>query len=138
MDRGTRIYAAALAGLVLALTLAALYQPTEVRRLNRLLADEPALADYAYPFQVLSVKGRTAEMSSPRSAEMPVQRMIGAIRPELKNAPVDDPAYLRAQQELADHQARAKALVLSDPDIDSVRWVLDESWLARRGIQVSP
>jgi len=56
----------------------------------------------------------------------------------LKNAPVDAPGFLGAQQELADHQARAKALVLSDPDVDSVRWVLDEAWLTRRGIQVSP
>jgi hypothetical protein len=138
MDRGTRVYAAVLAALVLALVFAALYQPAKVSRLNALLADEPALADYTYPFRVLSVEGRIAAMSSPRSPVMPVQQMIGAIHPELKNTPVDEAAYLRAQQQLADHQARAKALVLSDPDIDAVRWVLDETWLARRGIRPAP
>jgi len=81
MNRGTRIYAAVLATLVLALAIAALYQPADVRRLNSLLADDPALADYAYHFRVLSIKGRTAGMSSPRSAAVPVQRMIGAIHP---------------------------------------------------------
>jgi len=135
MDRGTRIYAYILSALVTVVLVTVMYQPAKVRELNDMLADDGQLAAYPYPFRVVSIKGGTAEMRSPRSASMPVQRMIGAIHPELKDRSVDDPAYLRAQLALAEHQALAKRLVLADPDIDSVHWTLDEAWLDQRGIQ---
>ncbi len=136
MDRGTRIYAYLLLALALVLAFAIFYQPEQVRTLNRKLADDPELSRYPYPFRVLRVRGTTAEMSSPRSASMPVERVIGAIYPGLENMPVTDPAYQHAQQDLAEHQGRAKRLVLSEPGINAVQWQLDESWLARQGVQL--
>jgi hypothetical protein len=63
--------------------------------------------------------------------------MIGAIYPKLGDRPVDDPEYLRAQQSVADHQARVNRLVLDDPEVSSIRWQLDETWLDRHGIQLA-
>jgi hypothetical protein len=136
LDRGTKIYAAVLSALVLALVFAAEYQPSKVRELNRQLAADAQLASYPYPFRVLRIEGKTAVMASPRSADMPVQRMIGALDPSLARRAGDDPDFLRAQQQLADRQAQARALVLADAAIESVRWELDTDWLRRHGIQV--
>jgi hypothetical protein len=137
MDRGIKIYAYILAGLMLALTFVVLYQPAKVRDLNAMLDSDPQLADYPYPFRVLRFESGTAEISSPRSSRMPVQHMIGAMYPKLGNRPVDDPQYLRAQQSVADHQARVKRLVLDDPEVSNIRWQLDETWLDRHGIQLA-
>lgn len=136
MDKGTRIYAGLLLAVVIALVLSARYQPADVRALNGLLKDDPELSAYPYPFRVLRLEAGTAVMSTPRSATMPVQRMIGAVESVAAGLPDNDPVYLRAQQRLADTQARARELVLADPAVMRVRWELDEAWLARRGIQL--
>lgn len=136
LDRGTKIYAAVLGVLALAVVFAVLYEPPKVRELNRVLGEDPELSAYAYPFRVLRVEGATAVMGSPRSAAVPVQRMIGAIEPGLAGRGGDDPDFQRAQQRLADLQAHARARVLADPDITAVRWELDADWLRARGIQV--
>lgn len=135
LDRGTKIYAVVLGALVLAFTAAVLYQPSKVRELNARLAEDAQLAVYPYPFRVLRIEGATAVIGSPRSAEVPVQQMIGALYPGLAGRGGDDPEFLRAQQALADHQTHARELVLSDPGIEAVRWELDADWLRAHGIQ---
>lgn len=136
LDRGTKIYAAVLGVLVLVFTVAVLYQPPKVRELNALLAADARLAAYPYPFRVVRVEGAIAVMASPRSAEMPVQRIIGVLHPELAARGGDDPEFQRAQQLLADYQTRARDRVLSDADINEVRWELDVDWLRSHGTQV--
>lgn len=138
LDRGTKIYAAVLGALVLVAVFAVLYESPKVSALNRMLAEDPELSGYAYPFRVLRIEGATAVMGTPRSAAVPVQRMIGAIEPGLAGRGGDDPDFQRAQQRLADLQAHARARVLADPDITAVRWELDADWLRARGIDVPP
>jgi hypothetical protein len=134
MDRGTRIYAVLLLAIVLALVMMSLYQPANVRALNHVLETDAEVSAYPYPFRVLRVEQGTAVMGTPRSAAMPVARMIAAVAPEAAGLPDTDPVYLRAQQRLADTQARARSLVLADPAIERVRWELDENWLSAHGI----
>jgi hypothetical protein len=43
---------------------------------------------------------------------------------------------MAAQQTLAAVQTRAADLVTGQPQVNRVRWVLDESWLAGQGIFV--
>lgn len=136
LDRGTRIYAAVLAAIALAFTVAVLYEPPKLRDLNRLLAADPQLAAYPYPFRVLRVEEATAVMGSPRSAEVPVRRVLGAIEPAVAGLADDDPAYQAAQQRLADTQNHARERVLADPEIKAVRWELDADWLRAQGIQL--
>lgn len=136
LDRGTRIYAAVLVTLVLVVVSAVLYQPPKVRELNRRLAADAQLSAYPYAFRVLRIEGTTAVMGTPRSADMPVRRMIGALDPALAGHRDDAPEFLQAQQELAAHQTLARALVLSDPAIETVRWELDIDWLRDHGIRM--
>lgn len=138
MDRATRIYAFVLTAVVLALLYAVYYQPENVRELNSLLQNDAQLTDYAYPFRVLRVQNGVAEMSTPRSVAMPVENMIAAVYPALKNAAVESPEFQKAQQDLAEHQARAKQLVLREPGIDRVIWKLDKNWLYQQGVQTVP
>ncbi len=135
MDRGTRLYSIFLIAIVVMLVFVALYKPARVRALNEILENDASLAAYPYQFRVLSVKNGIAVMSTPRSTSMPVQRMIGAIYPQLRQIPVTDPAYLQAQKELAEHQALARSLITADPAINDVRWSLDHTWLVQHGIQ---
>ncbi len=136
LGRGTKIYAAVLAALVVAVTVAVLYQPEDVRELNRLLAADAQLSAYPYTFRVLRVENGVAVMSTPRSAEVPVQRMLGALHPELKRSSSDDPEFQAAQQILADHQTHASELVRTDSRISAVRWELDAVWLREHGVQI--
>ena len=141
MSTGMKIYAAALLALVAVILGQWLWVPGDVRALNQQLAADDYLAAYPYTFRVLSLEGsegsKTAVVSSPRSARMSVPQMIGAIVPELANASVTSEAFLNAQQELADHQAHAAALIQAAPGIQRIRWQLDRGWLQAHGIQVA-
>lgn len=136
LDRGTRIYAVVLAVIVLAFTAAVLYEPPRLRDLNRLLAADPQLAAYPYPFRVLRVEGTTAVMGSPRSAEVPVRRVLSILEPEVAGLGDDDPAFQAAQKRLADTQNHARERVLGNAGIKTVRWELDGDWLRAQGIEI--
>lgn len=136
LDRGTRIYAAVLAAVVLAFTAAVLYEPPRLRDLNRALAADAQVAAYPYPFRVRRIEGGTAVMGSPRSAELPVRRVLGVLEPAVAGLADDDPAYLAAQQRLAETQNHARERVLADPGITAVRWELDADWLRAQGVPV--
>jgi hypothetical protein len=73
-------------------------------------------------------------MSSPRSTSLPAVRFLGIIKPDLARKSDQDPEMIAAQKELGALQSRVRELVLSRPDIDQVRWQLDEQWYANRGI----
>ncbi len=101
---------------------------------NELLERDAKLAAYDYHFRVLSLENGVAALSSPRSPEMPAVRFLSILQPRLAGKPADDPAVVSAEKELAEHQARAKKLILAQPDVTQVRWVLDQGWYAERGI----
>ncbi len=139
LDRGTRIYAAVLLFLVVGLAVLALYEPPEVARLNARLSADPQVAAFPYPFRVLRLEeGDTAVMSTPRSTAVPVERILGILFPESAGRSGDAPEFQAAQRRLAEVQTRARDLVLADPAVKRVRWVLDRDWLMRHGIQSPP
>ena len=51
--------------------------------LNDLLRADPQLAAYPYRFEVLSLENGVAEISSPRSAQVPVVQFLRLVHPEL-------------------------------------------------------
>ena len=65
---------------------------------------------------------------------MPAVRFLGIVRPELANRREDDPAVIAAQQHLAAVQGRARDLLLVQPEVHEVHWVLDRDWYRQRGI----
>ncbi len=104
--------------------------------LERMLADDLEVSDYAYRFRVFGIEGNTAVMSTPRSPEMSVLRFLEIIRPDLDIDQPDSPPVIAAQKELARIQSRAREIVMSHPQIDNVRWQLDRQWYLRHGIDV--
>jgi hypothetical protein len=77
-------------------------------------------------------------MSTPRSTEVPVERVLGLLFPEVSRRPSDSPEFREAQQRLAGVQTRARDLVLEDAQIQRVSWVLDRDWLRDHGILLAP
>jgi hypothetical protein len=137
MDRFTRNYLIALGAIVGSLVLwwgIANWQP-QVWRLNGLLDDEPALAAFSYRFRVLELIDGVASVTTPRTADMPATRFLGMLRPELAGRREDDAALIAAEKQLAAVQGRARELLLAQPEVREVRWVLDRDWYLQRGIK---
>jgi hypothetical protein len=109
---------------------------SRVSELNAMLAADPQLAGYPFPFRVLALEGGVADMNSPRSANVSAIQGLRAMFPELRRSSAVSPEMMAAQETLAEVQSRAADLVTRQEDVDRVRWVLDESWLAGQGIFV--
>ncbi len=135
LDRGTRIYLQLLIALTLGLLVLFLYEDPAVTRLNEQLAQDSELNAFPYRFRVRRIEGFTAIMSTPRSAMVPVARIMGILYPHLAGKSPDHPGFQKAQLDLAHHQKKAKKMVLSDSEVFSVRWELDREWLTQHGIQ---
>ena len=97
----------------------------------------PALRNYPYAFSVVRLEGTSAVMGTPRSTDVPVYRMIGAIYPNLSGRSPDDPDFVAAEKELAQIQSEARQIILGQPGVTSVSWELDRSWLITNGIQLN-
>lgn len=134
MTRGMQLYAVALLALIVYLFFKLVYVPAEIRELNQQLQTDTYLADYPYQFKVLRIDNGKATMSSPRSAGVSVPEIIAVIDPALDGVSIEDERYQKAQQGLADRQAHAHQLVLSDPNVTGVYWELDEAWLRKHGV----
>ena len=137
MDRYSRNYLIILgtiAGLIAVVWLANLNP--RIWELNDLLEEDPQLRAYPYQFRVLSLENGIASMSTPRSSQVPAVRFLGIIRPQLANRQDNDPDVIAAQKELASLQARAKELILAEPDVDRVYWQIDSAWYAEHGVML--
>jgi hypothetical protein len=135
LDRGTKIYAAILAGICLSIFIAWLLTlDFRIGEIDTLLQQDPQIAAYPYPFRALEIKGNTAVISSPRSSAMPAVKFIALINPRLKNVSEQDTKMISAQKELAAIQSKVRKLVLSREDIDKVNWRIDKEWYAEKGI----
>ncbi|MBL8540800.1 MAG: hypothetical protein JNK68_10565 [Betaproteobacteria bacterium] len=127
---------------VLALVLAALVywmqRDRQVDALNEAIArnGSAALRAYPYQFRVLRLENGVATMTTPRSPQVPVYRMIRAIDPNLKPRDTRDPEFVAAEKALAAVQEEARRIVLSQPEVKSVKWELDRNWLIDHGIPV--
>lgn len=127
---------------VLALVLAALVywmqRDRQVDALNEAIArnGSAALRAYPYQFRVLRLENGVATMTTPRSPQVPVYRMIRAIDPNLKPRDTRDPEFVAAEKALAGVQTEARRIVLAQPGVKSVQWELDRNWLIDHGIAV--
>ena len=97
----------------------------------------PAFHHYPYEFKVLRLDGEVAVLTTPRSMEVPVYRMIGAINPNLSGRAPGDPDFIAAEKELAQMQSEARQIVLAQPGVTGVKWELDQNWLIAHNIQIN-
>lgn len=137
LDRGTKIYAGVLGGILLiALTAWVVTLDFRLGEIDDMLQQDAEIAAYPYKFHALDIQGKTAVMSSPRSTNVPAVQFLGMIKPGLANKSEQDPAVIAAQKELGALQSKVRKLVLEREDIEKVRWRLDKQWYAGRGIMV--
>jgi hypothetical protein len=138
LDRGTKIYASILGGILL-IGIATWVMTLDFRlgEIDDMLQQDPDIAAYPYRFHALEIQGKTAVMSTPRSTSMPAVRFLGMIKPRLANKSDQDPEVIAAQKELGGIQSKVRKLVLSRKDIENVRWRLDKEWYTDRGIQIN-
>lgn len=110
-----------------------------VDALNQALIEigSPALRNYPYSFRVISLDGGLAVMGSPRSFDVPVYRMIGALYPNLSGKAANDPDFIAAEKELAKIQSEARTIILHQPGVSGVAWELDRNWLTAHNIQIN-
>ena len=135
MDRFTRNYTIFITVLVIALFIWVFYENPDVSTINAQLEADQELANYPYPFRVISLKNGTATLGSPRSVEFPVYRALGILFPHLAGRSPDDPELMKAQQELARIQKKARTIVMKSPKVKNIEWQLDKNWLTRHGAQ---
>lgn len=100
----------------------------EVINLNHTLMADQHVAKYPYQHRVLRVEGNTAIMSSLRSHDTSTRHALTTIFPSMQNLGDNSREWQRAERELAQVQARAGDIILSDPGIERIRWELDENW----------
>lgn len=137
MDRFTRNYSIGLGLFLLALLVWWLsHLNPRIGEINGILQADPLLSAYPYQFRVASLENGVAELTTPRSFEVPVMKFLVTIQPGLRGKPQDHPDMAAAQADLVKRQKHAHALVLEQADIKSVRWVLDRGWYAERGILI--
>ncbi len=134
MDRGTKIYAAILGTFIVVMTFVFLYESPKVSELNDRLESIKSINEFPYRFKVLRINNGTAIMSSPRSTDVPVSRILGLLFPEVKNKSLQSAEFQSAQKKLAFVQNKARETVMSDKDVSRVSWELDRSWLLQHGI----
>jgi len=110
-----------------------------VEALNQVIKEigSPALRNYPYTFRVERLADGMAVMGTPRSPEMPVSRMLGAIYPNLSGKAPNNPDFVAAEKELAQIQSEARQIVLSQPGVISVKWELDQRWLLEHNISLN-
>jgi hypothetical protein len=137
LDRGTKIYAGILGGILLfGIVTWLLSLDLRLGEIDNMLQQDPVIATYPYKFHALEIQGTTAVISTPRSTSMPAVQFLGMIRPGLANKSEQDPAVIEAQRELGALQSKVKKVVLTRQDIENVRWRLDKEWYSNRGILV--
>lgn len=110
-----------------------------VLALNQAIHDRgsQSLRDYPYAFRVVKLGKGVAVMATPRSPEVPVYRMIGALYPSLAGKEPNNPDFIAAQKALAQVQAEARQIVLDQPGVSDVKWELDRNWLIAHGIPLN-
>ena len=136
MDRGTKIYAIFIAAIAIIITFNLLYESPKVSELNQRLKKIPEIINFPYQFRVIKVDGTVATMNTPRSAEVPVSKILHLLFPEVSKMSPQSELFQKTQKKLAIVQTLARDTVLKDPSIKHIKWQLDNDWLFQHGIIV--
>ncbi len=132
MDRITRtaiiISVFLLALLVLSLTWSSFGWTPRIWQFNAQLQKDPVLATYPYEFRAVLFVTGIVTLTSPHADEVPLEPFLQTLDPSLRDKPTTDPALAAARARFVEHEQRAIALLLAEPDVDSVIWSLDRAW----------
>jgi hypothetical protein len=104
--------------------------------INQQLKGDPEIKNYPYPFRVLRKEGGTAIMGTLRSKSVPATIALKLLFPNLKNQADGSFKMEDALKKMAQIQAKAKQIVLSDSRFNVVGWELDENWFRLHGVNI--
>lgn len=108
------------------------------RELNHILQSQGSqrMKNYPYRFHVLRVENDTAIMATPRNFDVPALHFIRALHPDIDVMDNNNPAFIAAEKALGEMQSEARNIVLSQSDINNVKWELDKAWLKAHHIDI--
>lgn len=140
MDRLTRnaivISAILLVLLILSLAWNRFGLTPRIWQLNELLEQDPVLAGYPYHFRAVLFLNGIVTLTSPHASVVPVEPFLMTVDAGLKGKSSEDPAMLAARERLWRQEIHAIKLMISQPDVDSVVWSLDQAWYHKHGIRL--
>lgn len=103
-------------------------------QLNAMLRDDPVVAAFPYRPRVVSFLGGVVSVTRPYSDASGPAAFLAHIDPSLRNLPPDAPAVRAAEQALRDFEMHVFALLVDQPDVDSLTWWLDRAWYSRNRV----
>ncbi|EXJ13760.1 hypothetical protein [Imhoffiella purpurea] len=140
MDRLTRnsiiISAFLLVFLIVTLAWQRFGMTPRVWQLNDVLEADPVLSQAPYRFRVLVFLNGIATLSSPHADLVPLETYVKAADPALAERPADDAEVVAAERAFRESELRAIAVLLAQPDVDSVVWSLDRAWYHKHGVRL--
>lgn len=101
----------------------------QLERLNHTLNLEAdaSLLNYPYPFRVVQLDSTTAIMATP--AIEPSVTVVDAINPSLRGQLATNSAVISAEKTFMRMQRKARRIILAQPQITTVQWRADPTWL---------
>jgi hypothetical protein len=96
--------------------------------MNSMLRDDPVLAAYPYEFRVVNYLNGVVTLTRPYTDTTGPRAFLVKTNPALASLGSDDPGMRNAEQALKEQEYRAIGLLLDQPDVDSVSWLLDQAW----------
>jgi len=106
-------------------------------QLNTLLEQDPVLMNYPYDFKAVLFVNGIVTLTSPHASEMPLEPFLQTVDPSLKEKTAQDPAVEAARARFEQQERHVIALMLAEPDVESVEWSLDRAWYHRHGLQLA-
>jgi hypothetical protein len=129
-----RITLAVIAVIVLLLVVYGKHLVPRTWEMSFMLRDDPVLAAYPYRFRVVNYLNGVVTLTRPYTDATGPRVFLVKINPALASLGSDDPAMRNAEQTLKEHEYRAIGLLLDQPDVDSVIWLLDQAWYTNNDV----
>ena len=94
------------------------------------------LKSYPYKFFVMRVQGETAFLSTPRNFDVPAFKALAVLYPDINTKDANNPEFIAVEQLLGQVQSEARGILLAQPGIKDVKWVLDRDWVNAHHIDI--
>ncbi|MFD2113710.1 hypothetical protein [Thiorhodococcus fuscus] len=107
-----------------------------VWQLNTLLKEDPVLAQSPYRFRATVFLNGIVTLTSPLADMVSIETYVKTVDPSLADKPADDGALQAAEHAFRETELRAIAVMLAEPDVDSVVWALDRAWYHKHGVRL--
>ncbi|MBK1694678.1 hypothetical protein CKO09_07995 [Chromatium weissei] len=102
-------------------------------QLNTLLEQDPVLANYPYDFKAVLFVNGIVTLTSPHASVAPLEPFLRVVDVNAKTSQELEAARARFEQQ----ERHVIALMLAEPDVESVEWSLDRAWYHRHHLPLA-